>query len=381
MAGGSREAPRAALVERNRTLARQLAFRQVAFGLIRKFQDVVPQERLARWLGAYHTLPYPNADAAPFLPGTATKAFAVVDGKPYNLDFTSAGANTLNGARDLIKATTELKDRVTAEVEPVASADDQGNKVDRFVLALAPKAGAAAVALLTRADDPATELLVNRRLALAVVPAVTAQDPGLPAARRVPARGGRRASGVGPVVPAGALRSGRASAPVAGRAVLLRAYPARRRPSRERGVCGHVGQPARISSTSRPNPSAPSTPCREARATPRCGWSVSGWRTTGGAWNPPRQLTRLNRSCAGRTKTPTPPTRPRPIRRLRLPASLPDPAVVYQLVLRSPGAVIQVLAEFRFNPDAAKELRLPGMGCIRSATSRPGSVPGPGAPR
>jgi hypothetical protein len=40
------------------------------------------------------------------------------------------------------------------------------------------------------------------------------------------------------------------------------------------------------------------------------------------------------------------------LRQWRLLSSLPDPAVVYQFVLSKPGAVVQVLSEFYFGPDA-----------------------------
>jgi hypothetical protein len=347
--------PEQELIERNRTMARQLAFRQLAFTVVRRFQDTELQERVIEWLRKYRTSYYPDADKTQIVPPKITVLFAVVDGgKPVTLPLDGA-KSTLSDIRDLINANEKLNTAMRAEVESTTVSDEKGNSKQAFVLAVTPKHGSAApIELLTKAASPGSNLLVNRMLPIRLVPAVTVQDPGLPepvdaysspadtepVELDLPERLGRFGQGAQivqwrsmPYYYEHTMLVVAQAADVTSPVVASNQRDFEYVSPEPLGFIDAVRNPVTVGPDSRM--------VRFRLATYwRCLRSSTGDTKAQTRW--PNENPYL--SPAGMAD----PTSP------RLPASLPDPGVVYQIVLRSPGDVIQVLSEFRFDPGATQ---------------------------
>jgi len=106
------------LIECNRTLQRQLAFRQIAVTLHRRFQDAEAIAPILSWVSDYYTRPYSSPSAQPVAPASSPTVVADVDGQMANLDLTNN--NHLNGLRDTINANATLSQAgISATVEEV----------------------------------------------------------------------------------------------------------------------------------------------------------------------------------------------------------------------------------------------------------------------
>jgi hypothetical protein len=168
--------PEQALSEHNQTLAHRLAYRQVAWSLVRRFNpdDLIPQQALSPTLAYRVSIPYATSDSTP------------VAAAAHQLFLTLDGPTPVSKTIDLVDAAHDNLDGLAAAIAALGLEGVSASVVTAFpgrVYLKTSSPPGTTLRLLTDSAKPASDILVDET---GIRPAKTVRSPALPGPPSIP---------------------------------------------------------------------------------------------------------------------------------------------------------------------------------------------------